>query len=63
MLFYTYSFANSLGIAVIHSLEITRYLTNQLIYCLLPQGMTIFLAAELLVRKNNRASEEVRNVA
>ena len=61
MLFYTYSFANSLGIAVIHSLEITRYLTNQLIYCLLPQCMTIFLAAELLVRKNRRASEEVRS--
>jgi hypothetical protein len=63
MLFYAYSFANSLGIAIIHSLEITRYLTNQLIYCLLPQCMTIFLTAELLVRKNRRASEEVRNVA
>jgi hypothetical protein len=51
MLFYTYSFANSLGIAIIHSLEITRYLTNQLIYCLLPQSMAMFLAAELLSRK------------
>jgi len=49
MLLYAYSFANSLGIAIIHSLEITRYLTNQLIFCLLPQCMTIFLIAELLV--------------
>jgi hypothetical protein len=49
MLLYAYSFANSLGIAIIHSLEITRYLTNQLIFCLLPQCMTIFLVAELLV--------------
>jgi hypothetical protein len=61
MLFYAYSFANSLGIAIIHSLEITRYLTNQLIYCLLPQCMTIFLAAELLVRKNRPTSQEVRS--
>jgi hypothetical protein len=53
MLFYTYSFANSLGIAIIHSLEITRYLTNQLIYCLLPQCMTILLTAELLARKSH----------
>jgi hypothetical protein len=60
MLFYAYSFANSLGIAIIHSLEITRYLTNQLIYCLLPQCMTIFLAAELLV-KNRSTSQEVRS--
>jgi hypothetical protein len=53
MLFYTYSFANSLGIAIVHSMEITRYLTNQLIYCLLPQCMTIFLTAELLARKSH----------
>src|SRR5580700_6426870 len=49
MLFFSYSFANSLGIAIIHSMEITRYLTNQLIYCLLPQCMTVFLTAELLL--------------
>jgi hypothetical protein len=52
MLFYTYSFANSLGIAIIHSLEVTRYLTNQLIYCLLPQCMTIFLTAELSLHRS-----------
>jgi hypothetical protein len=52
MLLYTYSFANSLSIAIIHSLEITRYLTNQLIYCLLPQCMTIFLAAELSLHRS-----------
>jgi hypothetical protein len=55
MLFYTYSFAGSLGIAIIHSLEITRYLTNQLIYCLLPQCMTIFLTAELLAGRKTHA--------
>jgi hypothetical protein len=54
MLFYAYSFANSLGIAIIHSLEITRYLTNQLIFCLLPQCMTIFLTAELLAGRKIR---------
>jgi hypothetical protein len=48
-LFYFYSFANSLGIAIIHSLEITRYLTNQLVFCLLPQCMTLFLTAEILM--------------
>jgi len=48
-LFYAYSFANSLGIAIIHSLEITRYLTNQLIFCLLPQCMALFLTAEFLI--------------
>jgi hypothetical protein len=46
-LFFSYSFANSLGIAIVHSLEITRYLTNQLIFCLLPQCMTLFLIAEI----------------
>lgn len=65
MLFFSYSFANSLGIAIIHSLEITRYLTNQLTYCLLPQCMTMFLTAELLARKKSQitsidASPEVR---
>ena len=48
-LFYSYSFANSLGIAIVHSLEITRYLTNQLMFCLLPQCMTLFLIAEMLM--------------
>ena len=49
MLLYTYSFANSLGIAIIHSLDIARFLTNQLIFCLLPQCMTMFLTAEILM--------------
>ena len=57
MLFYGYSFANSLGISIIHSLEISRYLTNQLIYALVPQCMTIFFAAELLARKSQRKRE------
>jgi hypothetical protein len=50
MLLYTYSFANSLGIAIIHSLAITRYLTNQLIFCLLPQCMTMLLGAEIFMQ-------------
>jgi hypothetical protein len=49
MLLYTYSFANSLGIAIVHSLELTRYLFDQLIFCLLPQCMTMFLTAEILM--------------
>jgi hypothetical protein len=47
LLFYTYSFANTLGIAIVHTLEITRYLTNQLSYCLLPQCLTLFLSIEV----------------
>jgi hypothetical protein len=47
LLFYTYSFANTLGIAIVHTLEITRYLTNQLSYCLLPQCLTLFLSVEV----------------
>jgi hypothetical protein len=50
MLLYTYSFANSLGIAIIHSLDIERYLTSELIFCLLPQCMTMFLIAEIFLR-------------
>ena len=51
LLLYTYSFSNSLGIAIIHSLEITRYLTSQLGYCLLPQCMTLFLAVEMILQQ------------
>jgi hypothetical protein len=51
LLFYGYSFFDSLGIAIIHTLEITRYLTNQVIYCLLPQSMTFCLVLELLWRR------------
>jgi hypothetical protein len=49
MLLYMYSFANSLGIAIIHSLDVSRYLSSQLIFCLLPQCMTMFLIAEILM--------------
>ncbi len=47
LLLFGYSFADTLGIAIIHTLEITRYLTNQLIHCLLPQCLTFFLAVEV----------------
>jgi hypothetical protein len=47
LLFYTYSFGNTLGTAIVHTLEITRYLTNQLSYCLLPQCLTLFLSVEV----------------
>ena len=59
-LFYSYSFANSLGIAIVHSLEITRYLTNQLIFCLLPQCMTLFLSAEMLMCRSQRRDAGLR---
>jgi hypothetical protein len=54
LLFYGCSFFNSLGIAIIHTLEITRYLTSQVIYCLLPQFMTMYLAAEFLLNRLSR---------
>ncbi len=47
LLLFGYSFADTLGIAIVHTLEITRYLTNQLVHCLLPQCLTLFLAAEV----------------
>jgi hypothetical protein len=53
LLLYAYSFANSLGIAFIHSLEVDRYSINQLIYCLLPHAMTIWLAAETFLRRSD----------
>jgi hypothetical protein len=56
LLFYTYSFANSLGIAIIHTLETQRYLTNQLVYCLLPQCLTFFLAIEMYCSRRQRCS-------
>jgi hypothetical protein len=56
LFFYTYSFANSLGIAIIHTLETQRYLTNQLVYCLLPQCLTFFLAIEMYCSRRQRCS-------
>ena len=47
LLLFGYSFADTLGIAIVHTLEITRYLTNQLVHCLLPQCLTFFLAVEI----------------
>ncbi len=55
LLFYTYSFANSLGIAIIHTLETSRYLTNQLVYCLLPQCLTLFLTVEICCSRRTLA--------
>ena len=55
LLFYTYSFSNSLGIAIIHTLDISRYLTNQLVYCLLPQCLTFFLTVEICCSRRTRA--------
>jgi hypothetical protein len=54
LLLYGYSFANSLTSAIIHSLEVTRFLTNQLIFCLLPQSMTMFLTVEILMQWSRR---------
>jgi hypothetical protein len=54
LFFYTYSFANSLGIAIMHSLETQRYLTNQLVFCLLPQCLTFFLAIEMYFARRQR---------
>jgi hypothetical protein len=56
LFFYTYSFANSLGIGIIHTLETQRYLTNQLVFCLLPQCLTFFLAIELHCSWRQRCS-------
>jgi hypothetical protein len=56
LFFYTYSFANSLGIGIIHTLETQRYLTNQLVFCLLPQCLTFFLAIELHCSRRQRCS-------
>jgi hypothetical protein len=55
LLFYGYSFFNSLGIAVIHTLEISRYLTSQIIYCLLPQVMMIYLLIHFVRRRSGKA--------
>jgi hypothetical protein len=54
LLLFGYSFADTLGIAIIHTLEITRYLTNQLIHCLLPQCLTFFLAVEVWLARRLR---------
>jgi hypothetical protein len=54
LLLFGYSFADTLGIAIIHTLEITRYLTNQLIHCLLPQSLTFFLAVEVWSARRRR---------
>jgi hypothetical protein len=54
LLLFGYSFANSLGIAIVHTLEITRYLTNQLVHCLLPQCLTLFLAVEIWSSRRRR---------
>ena len=46
-LMFCYSFGTNLGLAIVHTLEVERYVTNQLIYCVLPQCMTLFLTSEI----------------
>jgi hypothetical protein len=46
-LMFCYSFGTNLGVAIMHSLEVERYVTNQLIYCVLPQCMTLYVVGEI----------------
>jgi len=46
-LMFCYSLGTNLGVAIIHSLEVERYITNQLIYCVLPQCMTLYIVGEI----------------
>jgi hypothetical protein len=58
-LMFCYSFGTNLGLAIVHTLEVERYVTNQLIYCVLPQCMTLFLTSEIayLLWKRRRHAE------
>ena len=48
-LVYSYNFGNSLTIAVVHSLEVTRYVRIQLIYTVFAQCLSIYLILEVAV--------------
>jgi len=44
---YSYNFGNCLTIAIVHSLEVTRYVRIQLIFTVLAQCLSIYLLLEL----------------
>jgi hypothetical protein len=46
---YSYNFGNCLTIAVVHSLEVTRYIRIQLIFTLFSQCLSLCLLLELAV--------------
>ncbi|HEX4085844.1 MAG TPA: hypothetical protein VHY22_13105 [Chthoniobacteraceae bacterium] len=48
-LVYSYNFGNCFTIAVVHSLEVTRYVRIQLIYTVLAQTLSLYFIAEALV--------------
>ena len=47
LLVYSYNFFNCLTIAVVHSLEVTRYVRVQLIFTIFAQCLTLYLLLEL----------------
>jgi hypothetical protein len=48
-LVYSYNFGNCLTIAVVHSLEVTRYVRIQLIFTVFAQCLSLYLLLELAV--------------
>jgi hypothetical protein len=46
---YSYNFGNSLTVAVVHSLEVTRYVRIQLIFTVFAQCLSLYLLLELAV--------------
>ena len=46
---YSYNFGNCLTIAVVHSLEVTRYVRIQLIFTVFAQCLSLYLLMELAV--------------
>jgi hypothetical protein len=48
-LVYGYNFGNCLTIAVVHSMEVTRYVRIQLIYTVFAQCLCLYLVLELVV--------------
>jgi len=47
LLVYSYNFFNCLTIAVVHSLEVTRYVRVQLIFTIFAQCLSLYLLLEL----------------
>ncbi len=47
-LVYSYNFGNCLTIAIIHSLEVMRYVRSQLIYTVFAQCMSVYFVIELV---------------
>ncbi len=60
-LLYGYNLGNCLGISIVHSLEIVRYRTVQLIFTVLPHALALVFLAEIFLSIRQQRLRRVRS--